>query len=285
MGLAHIGVLKVLEREKIPIDVIAGSSIGALIGCFWAAGLDSNALREIAYEFRTKRSLLKLADPMLFPKFGIFQGKQVERILKRQLGKDRTFRELHLPVKVTACDYRRRELVLLDEGSVIQAIRASVSIPGIFVPQRVRGRYLIDGGILAPVPVEVLSQMGVRKIIAVNTLPNPAEIRQRQQEVAEERARLRQEAKMGGWGKALAYWMKELWWNWLDTNVFDVLMHSMQGMEYVLAEAACAQADVVLHPTIPRVNWWEFYSVDELLRRGEEEAEAHLDEIRRLVSE
>ena len=82
-----------------------------------------------------------------------------------------------------------------------------------------------------------------------------------------------------------AFRIRQEFWNWMDTNIFDVIMHTMQGMEYVLAEAQCAQADVALHPTIPRVNWWEFYNVDQLIRRGEEEAEAHLPEIKKLVFE
>ena len=283
MGLAHIGVLRVIERERIPIDVIAGSSIGALIASFWAAGLSSHDLERIASDFHTKGALLKLVDPPSF-KFGILSGRQVSRILHRHLG-ERTFRDLKLPVKVMASDYSRRELVVLDEGSVAQAVRASVSIPAIFVPVRMRGRYLIDGGVLAPVPVEVLNQMGVHKVIAVNTLPSPVDINRRHQEIAEERARLRQEARTRGWWPMLKFQIRQGWWDWLDTNIFDVIMHTMQAMEYVLAEAACAQADVVLHPTIPRVNWWEFYSVDDLIRRGEEEAEAHLDEMKKLLSE
>ena len=90
---------------------------------------------------------------------------------------------------------------------------------------------------------------------------------------------------MQGWLKAMQFRMRQRWWNWVDANIFDVIMHTMQGMEYVLAEAQCAQADVAMHPTVPRVNWWEFYSVDQLIRRGEEEAEAHLADIKKLVFE
>jgi len=284
MGLAHIGVLKVIEEEKIPIDVVAGSSIGALVGVFWAAGFDAQQLRKIASEFRTKRSLLKLVDPCLIPKFGILHGGQVTHLLRRYLG-EKTFKDLRLPVKVVACDYARREVVILDEGPVVSAVRASVSIPGIFTPIRLRGRYLVDGGILCPVPVEILAGMGVRKIIAVNVLPSPNDIARRGREIAEEYARLRQEAKSQGKWKILTFHLREGWQSWLDTTLFNVIMHSMQGMEYVLAEAACLQADVVLTPTLPRVNWWEFYSVEDLIRKGEQEAERHLDEIRHLVSE
>lgn len=285
MGLAHIGVLRVLEREQISIDVIAGSSIGALLGVFWAAGLSSQDLEAIAGEFRTKRALLKLADPPFpGPKFGIFVGGQVTKFLARHMG-NRTFRDLKIPVKVAAVDYARRELVVIEEGSLVRAIRASVSIPAIFEPVRVNNRWLIDGGVLDPVPVDVLTRLGVRKVIAVNTLPSPEDIHRRHQELAQERERLRREAKAKGWPAMLAFSLRRRWWRWIDSNIFDVIMHTMQGMEYILAEAGCAQADVVLHPTLPRVNWFELYNVDELIQRGEAETEAHLAAIKKLVSE
>lgn len=283
MGLSHIGVLRVLEKEKIPIDIIAGSSIGALVGAFWASGLDSKGMEEIAGDFRSKRSLLKLID-LTVPKFGIFTGRRVTKLLAKRLG-DITFRDLKIPLKVTACDYARRELIILDEGSVVQAVRASVSIPAIFEPVKIHGHWLIDGGVLDPVPVDVLTQMGVHKVIAVNTLPSPADIQKRQQELAEEMHRLQQEAFSKGWMSTLKFRLKKAWWDWRDPNILDVIMHTMQGMEYVLAEIGCAQADVALHPTIPRVNWWEFYNVDQLIRRGEEETESHLSAIKKLVSE
>lgn len=283
MGLSHIGVLKVLERERIPIDIVAGSSIGALLGVFWASGLSSAELEKMAAEFKTKTSLFKLADPGI-PKFGILMGSQVTRFLARHMA-DKTFRDLKLPVKVIAVDYSRREIVVLDEGPVVPAIRASVSIPAIFDPIRIRGRWLIDGGVLDPVPVDVLAQMGVHKVIAVNTLPSPADIHRRTVEMAEERSRLAEEARAQGWLKMMKFRLRQEWWGWVDSNIFDVIMHTMQGMEFELAEAACAQADVVLHPTVPRVNWWEFYSVDQLIRRGEQEAEVHLAEIKKLVFE
>ncbi len=283
LGLAHIGVLRVLERERIPIDIIAGSSIGALVGGLWAAGYHSQDLEEIAAQFRSKLSLLKLVD-LAIPKFGILAGGQVTRLLKRYLG-NKTFRDLKVPIKITGCDYSRRELVVLEEGSLVQAIRASVSIPAIFEPIRVNNRWLIDGGVLDPVPVDVLIQFGVHKIIAVNTLPSPDDIHRRHLELAEERDRLRRETRAKGWLSPLKFALRRRWWRWLDSNIFDVIMHTMQGMEYILAETGCAQADVVLHPTIPRVNWFEFYNVDQLIRRGQEETEAHLPAIKKLVFE
>jgi len=283
MGLSHIGVLKVLEEEQIPIDIIAGSSIGALIGAFWSSGLSSKDLEVIASEFRSKRSLFKLID-LTIPKSGIFTGRRISKLLHRHLG-DLSFRELKVPLKVTACDYSRRELIVLEEGRLVDAVRASVSIPAIFEPIKVAGRWLIDGGVLDPVPVDVLHSVGVHKIIAVNTLPSPEDILRRHQELAEEMQRRSRQVQTQGWIQVLKFRLLRAWMEWSEPNIFDVIMHTMQGMEFELAEIQCAQADVVLHPTIPRVNWYEFYSVDQLIRRGEEEAQTHLSAIKKLVFE
>lgn len=283
LGLAHIGVLKVLEREGIMIDIIAGSSIGALIGCLWASGYSVKQLEEIADSFRSKQSLFKLID-ITIPKFGIFTGRRVSKFLAHYLG-GKTFRDLRLPLKILACDYRQRRAVVLEHGSLVQAVRASVSIPGIFEPIKLHGRYLVDGGVLDPVPVDVLIQAGVHKIIAVNTLPSPEDIRHRYQEESVNRQKLVSQTRLKGWLSTTILSWKMAFEDWCIPNIFDVIMHTMQGMEYELAETGCAQADVVLRPTIPRINWFEFYNVDLLIRRGEEEAEAHLGAIRKMISE
>ncbi|MCM8794491.1 MAG: patatin-like phospholipase family protein [Candidatus Omnitrophica bacterium] len=282
LGLAHIGVLRVLEREKIPIDIIAGSSMGALLGVFWAYGMSADRIQEVAGEFNSPRSLLKLAD-IIIPKSGIFTGRRVSKFLSHNL-KDATFRDLKIPVKVTAVDYRRRELVVLDEGSLVSAIRASVSIPAVFEPVKIYGRWMIDGGVLDPVPVDVLNEVGVHKVIAVNTLPSPENIHRKHSELAQEWERILKRVQHSR-GLNLGFRFRQAWRAWVNPNIVDVIMHTMQAMEYELAEVGCAQADVVMHPTIPRVNWYEFYHFEQLIKRGEEEAEAHLAEIKKLVNE
>ena len=283
LGLAHIGVLKVFEREGITVDIVAGSSIGSIIGGFWAAGMNAHQIEEIAMTLKVKRQVLSLflADTVLFPNFGFIAGNRVVKLLRRYLG-DRQFRDLAIPLCVTGVDYANRQLVLFEEGSVVDAIRASISIPAIFVPHLVRGRRMIDGGILDPVPVDALIKRGVHKIIAVNALPSPEDIQRRNEEVAADEAARAATAARGWWSR---------WWyrtrrrllDAIEPKVFDVVMHAMQSMEYILAEQACQQADVALHPTIPRVNWYEFYSVENLIRRGEQEAEHFLPQIKQLI--
>lgn len=284
LGLAQIGVIKVLEREKIPIDFIAGSSVGALIGTFWASGIEANELEKIALQFKKKLALLNLADFSIFPLLGFLRGGNLTRFLREHLG-HKTFRDTHTPIKVTTCKLRARELVVLDEGSLVEAVRASCSIPALFEPYRKKEDYLIDGGILDPVPVDVLLKLGARKIIAVNCLPSPEEVQRTFKELEEKRHK-----EEGGLARRLIFfriafrirrWMRRTFL----PNVFDVIMNSTQSMEYVLAEASSRGADCVLHPTIPTVNWFELYRVERLIKRGEEEAERMLPQIKALIAE
>ena len=179
-GFAHVGVLKVLEREQIPVDIIAGSSIGALIGSMWAGGVDSKALEQIALDLDKKTAFFKLIgfQDISVAHHGFFKGDQVCRFLRNYLGQ-KTFRKLNLPVKIVACNLFTGEELIFDEGDVVEAIRASISIPGIFRPVNYGNQHLIDGGVIDPLPVKVLARYGVKKIIAVNVLSAPNDHMQR----------------------------------------------------------------------------------------------------------
>src|SRR6266404_2095244 len=176
-GLAHIGVIRVLEREGIAIDMVAGSSMGALIAAAWAVGKSADEMEEIAKQIRNKRTFLKLLDPM-FPGAGIFRGIKVYNFL-HSIVNGLTFADTLIPLKIIASDLNTLEEVVFEEGKLIDAIRASITIPGVFRPVVNNGHTLIDGGITDPVPVQVLAHAGVSKIIAVNTIPNPDEMKQR----------------------------------------------------------------------------------------------------------
>ncbi|MBI4313655.1 MAG: patatin-like phospholipase family protein [Candidatus Omnitrophica bacterium] len=283
LGLAHIGVLRVLEKEGIYVDVVAGSSMGALIGALWCAGMTSYELEEVAKGFRGRWKTFSLfAGDIVFPvpKYGFITGERVMKLLGRYL-EGKTFHDLKTPIKITACDYMRRELVICETGSVLDAVRASISIPAIFVPHPIGGRQMIDGGILDPVPVDVLVKMGVHKIIAVNTLPSPLDIQKKWEEAAQEEAARTAQLK-GAWAKWRFAFNRKLL-DFFSPKIADIIMHSMQAMEFILAEHGCAQADVALHPTIPRINWYEFYNVDDLIRQGEEETRKFLPQIEQLV--
>jgi len=167
-GLAHIGVLKVLEREGIPIDYLAGTSMGGLIAAARAAGLSPHFLEQESLRMASLRRLLALADLSL-PRRGFFEGQKVHQYLAEHLG-DRTFDDLQLPLALVAVDLVDGGVVILREGRVVDAVRATISIPGIFVPVERDGQLLVDGGLLNNLPTDVVRQMGADAVIAVDVM-------------------------------------------------------------------------------------------------------------------
>lgn len=161
-GLAHLGVLRVLEKYKIPIDFIAGSSMGALIGCLYACGLDADFLIKFASQLQAKSWV-----DLCMPRSGLISGKKVEAMLKI-LTRDRQFEDLDLPFAAVATDIERGEPVVLRSGKLAPAVRASISIPVIFKPVSLNDRLLVDGGVVDRVPVSVVKDMGADLVIAVD---------------------------------------------------------------------------------------------------------------------
>ncbi|MEE8359933.1 MAG: patatin-like phospholipase family protein [Candidatus Omnitrophota bacterium] len=250
IGFSHIGVLKVIEKEKIPIDIISGTSIGAFIGTLWAAGFKASEIEELALSFKSKLKTLFLADPIL-PIRGLIKGRAVERVLKPYLG-EKTFRDIVVPIKVVACDIKNRREYIIDRGRLIDAVMASIAIPGVFEPVLYDGIQLVDGGIVNPLPVSVLSKSGIKKIIAVNALPGP------------------QDPIAAGEGKL---------------NIYSIIVNSFQAMEYTIAANSFQQADIYLHP-VPRSGYWyQFYKAKLFIKMGEGCMRERLSEIKRLVNQ
>lgn len=163
-GFAHIGVIHVLEAEGIPIDCIAGTSIGAIVGAIYAAGV----LKDIE-EFLEKldwKKLTLLMDPVL-PLSGLLGGKRIENVFQSLL-KDRKIEDFAIPFAAVAADVATGQEVILTTGNAVKAIRASMSLPGIFAPVFHENRFLVDGGIVNPVPVTIMKSLGADVIIAVN---------------------------------------------------------------------------------------------------------------------
>jgi len=165
-GLAHIGVLKVLEREEVPVDFLAGTSMGGLIAAAFAAGLSPTLIEQEAVRMGRYAQLVRLFDLSL-PGAGLVEGKKIEAYLTQHLG-ERTFEELEIPLALMAVDLQTGEEVALTEGSVVEAVRATISMPGVFVPVYRDGRVLVDGGILNNLPADVVRRMGADVVIAVD---------------------------------------------------------------------------------------------------------------------
>jgi len=195
-GAAHIGVLKELERLQIPVDAIAGTSMGAIVGGLYATGMSANDLEYLVgsldwaaalsddpdredLSFRRKQDdqqapidfeLGIRGTELVLPK-GAIQGQKLDLLLRElMLGTShiKDFDELPIPFRAIASDIERGEIWVMDKGDLAQSIRASMSVPGVFAPVRIDGRLLVDGGLVGNLAVDVMQEMGVDVIVAVD---------------------------------------------------------------------------------------------------------------------
>ena len=277
-GLAHIGVIRALERENILIDMIGGSSMGAFIGAIWAVGKNSFEMEEIANRNRGLhaffKNLLDINVGMGFKKGGFMKGQKAAAFLHSVIG-DANFSDTLLPIKIMATDINSYREVLFQDGKLVDAVRASIAIPGIFEPVRTKDWILVDGGILNPLPILPLSRSGVSKIIAVNPLPGPEDMPTGGKFAP-------RSANFAGltWGERM---FKKLARRF-SGNLFDIIMSATQIMEYVLAESVKDEADVVIRPVLRDAAWFEFNEPSKYITLGMEETEKAVPEIKQLLA-
>ena len=170
-GWAHVGVLKALEESSIPVDMISGTSMGALVGALYARGKKAATLEELALGVDWKQ-LVHLADLNLLFGKGFIRGRKLKEVLRSLIG-DVRFEDLKIPLAIVAADAQTSEEIIFTKGSVIEAVRASISLPVIFTPVKWKDRFLVDGGVVDPVPVDIVRDMGADVVIAVNVIPEP----------------------------------------------------------------------------------------------------------------
>ena len=250
-GMAHIGVLEVLEKEGIPIDMIAGASMGALIGALYTQGRGVNQIKNLAIDLGSKRFAL-LAD-LALPKSGLIKGRKINQVLRSIIG-NVDFRDLRIPFACVATDIDSGEEVVIKQGLVREGVRASGSIPVILTVAKWRGRNLVDGGLVNPVPVSVLKEMGADFIIAVDVTPG---ISGRGQQVSEERLKAK------------------------EPNIFDVIMQTIHIASYQALRASLRGADILIEPQVVSIGFFDFHRVEECILQGELAAQESLPEIKR----
>lgn len=257
-GMAHIGVLKVLEREGIPIDMIAGTSAGAIFGALYAAGRTIDEMIQFAagvqrqYNFFTG---FRYWDVRLPPRFGLIKGDQVLNYLRKWV-MNKAFEQLQIPLYIIATDLVSGEEIVFDHGAVAEAMRASMSVIGILEPARVAGRFLIDGGSVNPVPTQLLADKGTGIILASNVIPGLEDRLHRRE--------LKREGKM--------------------PNVIGIVMGAMEIMESEIIKSRMGPVDVLIQPDIARYGTLEYDKVHEIIQRGEEAAYAQLANIRERIA-
>lgn len=164
-GWAHIGAIEALEEANIPIDFIAGCSVGAYVGALYASGKLAS-LKEFLLRMDGKKIFSYL--DVVFPRSGLLNGsKRVQELFSMHTDTT-TFEELDIPLVMVATDLMRGEKVILKTGNLVEALRATMSYPGLFSPICIKGRWLVDGGVVDPVPVGVARAMGAGIVIAVD---------------------------------------------------------------------------------------------------------------------
>jgi NTE family protein len=240
-GFAHVGVIRVLEQEKIPIHMIVGTSVGSLIGGIYAANPDSFQLEWIAFKIDRNDIL----DPLILPKLGLVQGARLESFVEQNV-KARKIEETKIPFFPIATDLNTGETVTLEKGSLAKAIRASSSIPGIFVPVSFDSRTLVDGGVTDNVPCDIAKAKGADIIIAVNL-------------------------------------QKDIKDNQID-SLIDIIAQSVSIMMRESSKAKMACADVVIEPDTKGVSMFDFTRKKPLMEEGIKAAKQAMPSIREAIA-
>lgn len=285
-GLAHIGVIKALTRAEIPIDCIAGVSSGALVGAIYAAGQLENFERQVRqYEWT---DVLAMFDPV-WPRSGLMSGRKG---LDRLAAGIREWRieDLAIPFSAVAVDLVSGEEIHIREGPVIDAVRASVAIPGIFVPQRRGRQLLVDGAVRNPVPVSGLGELGADVRVAVNLHYEPV------REIIQTGARRKPSSRpviATRVGEAIESGLarfrkrgrarKPASGDESLPNLFEIMTASMSLIEYELARHRLATdpADVVIEPDLHGIRSFEFHKARQAIQAGEAAGEAGIEPLRR----
>jgi len=245
-GIAHIGVLKVLEKNNIPIDYIAGASSGAFVGAYYALNKGISGFEKICLGL-TKKKVLSFIDP-INPKKALIAGNKLKQEIRRIL-ENKNFNDLKIPLTVVATNLENGQEVHLKKGNLTDAVRASIGIPGIFYPARLDDKWLVDGGLINATPVDVARDMGADLVIAVDlTMGNETKFK--------------------------------------DPTIVGTLVQSFDIMRTELTKLKIQSVKdmVLIQPTINNndgVDSLRFYEAKRFIKAGEEAAEKAMPEIKR----
>ncbi|WLD95044.1 patatin-like phospholipase family protein [Alkalihalobacillus sp. AL-G] len=235
-GFAHIGVIKALHQAGIPINMIAGSSMGALVGALYCIGHHPDTMVKMARLFRRKYYM-----DYTVPRMGFVSGQKVKQLM-HALTHGKSIEELNIPLSIIATDLLKGEKAILQTGPVSDAIRASIAVPGIFVPHKIGDRLLIDGGVIDRVPVSVVKEMGADIVIAVDI------------------SHIKENPEIN--------------------TIFDVILQSIDIMQRELVKVSEISSDVLIRPMVEKFSSSSFTQIDEIISLGEEETKLKLQDIK-----
>lgn len=241
-GFAHVGVLKALREHGIPVDMIAGSSAGSVVAGAFAAGMTPDEIAQMGREVRW----LKISRPSFSAK-GLLSNAPLEVFINRNFPV-RTFEDLRFPFCAVACDIETGEEIVLTEGDLAPAIRASCAIPGVFTPvEDDKGRTLVDGGVVAPVPTRAVREMGADVVIAVDVLASGST----------------------KWGK--------------PKSLVGVIFQAAMMLLRAASKLQDYHAEVTIIPQVAHIRIDDLTKMDELIAAGYAAALEKIDEIKALI--
>ncbi len=263
LGYSIIGVLKVFKRERIPIDIVSGTSMGAFLAGLVAMGMDPEEMERRAFKANRAWIYGHILRDISIPHSGFFSGQSLIRMFGDYF-QGKTFEDLGLPFSCVASDIESGEEVIFSKGSLADAVRASCSLPVIFTPFHHEGRFLIDGGLVNPVPIRVVADMGADVLIAINlTLP------------AADYTAGEKPGFLSSMFKALG--------GVKYPNVFHTLLHTLYTAEYEIAKSQLDIAHVIIQPEIKGVSWTDFGKAESLIELGEAAAEKVVPRIKAML--
>jgi NTE family protein len=269
-GWAHLGVLKAIDRLGLVPDIVAGTSIGALIGGFYAAG-GIDGLEQWARNLTTFRMLRYLKLPL---NGGMVSGTKLFNEAQAFLG-DLSIEELPRPFVAVATDLWTGHEIWLRDGKLVEAMRASLSLPGVFKPRRIRGHWLVDGALVNPVPVSICRALGAEMVIAVNLNHDIIGKAHETDEPPDEN------------GDTLTDLTASLrHFRHGEPSTFNVMVTSLNIIQDRIARSRLAgdPPDVSINPRIGHIGLLEFDRADELIAAGEEAVDRAMPELRDAIA-
>ncbi|TNE70726.1 hypothetical protein EP331_11360 [bacterium] len=290
-GIAHIGVLKAFEEHQIPVKMVAGTSIGALIGAAYCAG---NLTQLEQFMLQVDWKLIASYCDFVLPKKGLMQGEKVKELITELIGVT-DFNQLNKPLAIATTDLNTAEPIIIKEGNLVEAIRASISLPGIFEPVQYGNRILVDGGLTNPVPVRLFEHTDISSIVAVDLNSN---VEQRNR--AKKKLKSIRKAKVtpslpDHWAfnqleQHYKKWQQQLKERFPqlkekkakeeenEPGLFDVISNSINIMMHQLAATQLAQnpIDFIIRPTVTDVGLFDYDEASRLIQAGYDEAKVYI---------
>jgi NTE family protein len=261
-GCAHVGAIKALEEAEIPIHCIAGTSIGAIVGGIYSVG-KLEELNTFLSNIKWNDVLTKF-DPAVLDN-GIFKGKKAEKLIEK-LTDNKSFSDTIIPFVAIATDLGTGEEIQIKEGKLAKAIRASISLPGIFTVTQIDDKYLLDGGVVNPLPINVIRDMGMDIVIAIDLNKEFVEEKHKMKVLKEKSTSKLRSSKA--------------------PTIIDVMEETVFLMQSQITEKNLENhpADVLINMKLSSASLFDFHIAKTLIEEGYKQMKKRIPEIKKLIS-